>query len=133
MTTREAGLTLSADRRDPQTFAIIGSAIEVHRELGSGFLEPVYQEALAIELRRRNVPFEREVSLAITYKDEPLRCVYRADFVCYGEVILELKALAAITTSDQAQLLNYLKATGLRRGLIINFGGQRIESKRMVL
>jgi GxxExxY protein len=72
----------------------------------------VYQEALSIELRRRDVPFEREVSLAITYKDEPLRCAYRADFVCYGEITVELKALAAITTSDQAQLLNYLKATG---------------------
>jgi GxxExxY protein len=122
-----------ADGRDPQTFAIIGSAIEVHRELGSGFLEPVYQEALAIELRRRNVPFEREVRLGITYKDEPLRCAYRADFVCYGEVIVELKAVSAMTTNDHAQLLNYLKATGLRRGLIINFGAQRIESKRMVL
>ncbi len=126
------GAATVASGRDPQTFAILGAAIEVHRQLGSGFLEPVYQEALAIEFHDQRVPFEREVPLPVLYKGSQLPCTYKADFVCFGEIIVELKALAALSTREQAQLLNYLKATGLRRGLLINFGGSRIESKRMV-
>jgi GxxExxY protein len=126
------GAATVASGRDPQTFAILGAAIEVHRQLGSGFLEPVSQEALAIELRNQSVPFEREVALPVLYKGSQLPCTYKADFVCFGEIIVELKALAALSTREQAQMLNYLKATGLRRGLLINFGGSRIESKRMV-
>jgi GxxExxY protein len=128
----ERGSAIGADGRDPQTFAILGAAIEVHRQLGSGFLEPVYQEALAIEFHNQSVPFEREVPLPILYKGAQLTCAYKADFVAFGEIIVELKALAALSTREQAQLLNYLKATGLKRGLLINFGGSRIESKRMV-
>ncbi len=126
------GAATVASGRDPQTFAILGAAIEGHRQLGAGVLEAVYQEALAIEFRNQSVPFEREVPLPVLYKGVQLTCAYRADFVCFGEVIVELKALAALSTREQAQLLNHLKATGLRRGLLINFGGSRIESKRMV-
>lgn len=127
------GLELGSNgSRDPQTFAIIGAAIEVHRHLGPGFLEPVYHEALKIEFALRSIPFEHEVALPITYKGERLECSYRADFICYRDIIVELKALAALTTMEQAQLINYLKATGYRRGLLLNFGGTRIESKRMV-
>ena len=121
------------DGRDTQTYAILGAAIEVHRHLGSGFLEAVYQAALEIELRRRQIPFVREAPLSIAYKGVTLACGYKADFVCFGEIIVELKVLPRLSNVEQAQLLNYLKATGLRRGLLINFGGQRIETKRLVL
>jgi GxxExxY protein len=119
--------------RDAQTFAIIGAAMEVHNELGVGFLEPVYQDALSIELARHSVPFRREVDLPVLYKGEQLACTYRADFVCYDEVIVELKALNQLTTREHGQLLNYLKATKLKRGLLINFGAPRLEYKRMVV
>jgi GxxExxY protein len=128
-----APVELNATGRDSQTHAIIGAAIEVHRELGNGFLEPVYQDALSIELAQRSVPFQREVPLPIVYKKVPLATTYRADFVCFDEIIVELKALKALTTLEQARILNYLKATGLRRGLLINFGALRIECKRVVL
>lgn len=101
--------------KDPQTYAIIGAAMEVHRQLGNGFLEAVYQEALAKELKLRNIPFEREVELVISYKGEPLINKYRADFICFGEVILELKAASRLTSADESQVINYLKATGFHR------------------
>lgn len=117
---------------DPQTFAIIGAAMAVHSELGHGFLERVYQEALSLEFRRRDIPFQAECPIAIHYKGEELSVVYRADFVCYGAVLVETKALAAIGGCEKAQLLNYLKATGLRRGLILNFGAVRLQYVRLV-
>jgi len=119
--------------RDPQTYAIIGAAIQVHSELGHGFLEAVYQEALAIELERRSIPYAREVDLPIYYLGHRLVCAYRADFICYGSVIVELKATSTITGVDKAQALNYLRATGLERALILNFGSLRLERDRIVL
>src|SRR5436190_21771628 len=113
---------MDSKERDPQTYAIIGAAMEVHRQLGSGFLEPVYQEALAIEMTQRDVPFCREVALPVRYKGRILQCGYRADFICYGEVLVELKATVCITHVEIAQVVNYLKATGLKRALLINFG-----------
>ena len=128
------GLDLGSngDGRDTQTFAIIGAAIEVHRELGQGFLEPVYHEALQIEFASRGIPYQHEVALPILYKGQMLPCSYRADFVCYDDIIVELKALPLLTTREQAQMINYLKATSYRRGLLVNFGGRRIETKRIV-
>ncbi len=123
---------MAADSRDQQTHAIIGAAMEVHRQLGPGFLEAVYQQALAFELSARTVPFVQEAELPVYYKGELLACSYRADFVCYDEVIVELKALKAITGVEEAQVLNYLKATGLARGLLLNFGRSRLEFKRLV-
>jgi GxxExxY protein len=120
------------DQRDPQTYAIIGACMEVHQELGHGFLEAVYQAALQREFSARGIPFAREVKLQITYKDQPLECWYEADFVCYGEVIVELKALAKLSTVEHAQIINYLRATGLNRGLLVNFGTQQLEYKRFV-
>src|SRR5579862_1586934 len=102
---------INTDSRDPQTHAIIGAAMEVHRQLGPGFLEAVYQEALALEFAARGIPFAPEVELPVYYKGQQLTCFYKADFVCYESVILELKALKAITGVEEAQLLNYLKAT----------------------
>jgi GxxExxY protein len=122
-----------SDGRDAQTSRIIGAAIEVHRTLGHGFLEPVYQEALAMEFDERGLLFHREVALPVNYKGRQLACSYKADFVCFDAIIVELKALDRLTTQHQSQLLNYLKATGLRRGLLLNFGTNRIESKRIVV
>jgi GxxExxY protein len=123
---------MAADSKDEQTHAIIGAAMEVHRHLGPGFLEAVYHQALAMEFSARGVPFAKEVDLPVYYKGERLTCSYRADFICYGEVIVELKALRAITNIEQAQLLNYLKTTRLERGLLLNFGRQSLEFKRFV-
>lgn len=119
-------------QKDPETFATIGAAMEVHRELGRGFLELVYQTALALEFQERAIPFKAEVALPIRYKNKLLTCSYRADFVCFESVIVETKAIATLTGADDAQLINELKATGLQRGLLLNFGADSLEYKRLV-
>ena len=101
--------------------------MEVHRELGCGFLEAVYQEALAVELSRRGVPFEREVELPIIYKGKRLATSYRADFVCSNSVIVELKALGNLTGVEDGQILSYLKATKHEVGLLLNFGTESLQ------
>ncbi len=118
--------------KDPQTHAIIGAAMEVHRELGHGFLENVYQAALALEFSARGISNQKQCELNVVYKGKKLNVTYRADFICFGEVIVELKALKEIGGNEEAQLLNYLKATGFRRGLILNFGTSSLIFKRMV-
>jgi GxxExxY protein len=122
-----------AEMRDPQTYAVIGAAMEVHAELGCGFLEAVYHQALRVEFDRRTLPFRREVDLCIRYKDGVLDCTYRADFVCFGEVLIEIKAIKQLTDIDRAQVLHYLKATGLKRALLISFGAMSLEFERIVL
>ena len=115
-------------------YAIIGAAIEVHRILGHGFLEPVYQEALEIESRTRNLPFEAQKLLQIHYKEHLLKKEYIADLVYYGRIIVELKALDALSSREEGQILNYLKVTGFKLGLLINFGSRgRLEWKRFIL
>ena len=118
--------------KDPETFAIIGAAMEVHRELGRGFLELVYQTALALEFQERGIPFKAEVALPVRYKGKLLTCAYRADFICFENIIVETKAISKLTGADEAQLINELKATGLQRGLLFNFGAPSLEHKRLV-
>ncbi|HEY7088372.1 MAG TPA: GxxExxY protein [Tepidisphaeraceae bacterium] len=124
---------LPVEARDPQTYAVIGSGMDVHRELGCGFLEHAYQEALALEFQARGIPFAREVDVPIFYKGARLACCYRADFVCFGEVIVEVKAVKQLTSIERAQVINYLKATGYTVALLINFGAESLEYERIVL
>lgn len=118
--------------KDERTYKIIGAAMEVHRELGSGFLEAVYQEALGREFELQGVPNAAQHMIKIWYKGNPLDKKYQPDYVCYEEVIVEIKATSALTSLDEAQLINYLKATGLKVGLLINFGARSLEYKRLV-
>ena len=118
--------------RDPRTYAIIGAAIEVHKHLGCGFLESVYQEALAIELGLREIPFRREVRLPVSYKGQVLVTSFCADFICFETLVVELKALAHMSGSEEAQLINYLKATRYKVGLLLNFGTRSLEHRRFV-
>jgi GxxExxY protein len=124
---------MNSDVRDPETYAVIGAAMEVHRILGCGFLESVYQEAIAVELSQRNVPFRREAPLSITYKDTVLACGFRVDFICFDTTLVELKALATLSSLEEAQIINYLKASGLKKTLLLNFGGQSLQHKRFAL
>ena len=118
---------------DDRTFGIIGAATEVHRVLGSGFLEVFYRDALSIEFRLRSIPFESEVACGIEYKGHLLRGHYRIDFVCHGGVIVEVKCRSATGPAEHAQVLNYLAATGHQCGLLLNFGAPRLEYRRFIL
>ena len=111
---------------------VIGCAIEVHRTLGHGFLERVYELALAIEFRHAGLTFERQKSLPVSYRGEIVG-EYCCDFLIENLLIIELKALASTTTDHEAQVLNYLKATSTQVGLLLNFGGPRLGIKRLVL
>ena len=115
-----------------RTYRIIGAGMEVHTRLGFGFAEAVYQHALAIEFARQSISFQREQDLPILYRDILLPVSYRADFVCFGAVIVELKTQASLADRDRSHVMNYLKATGLARGLLLNFGGERLEYKRIL-
>ena len=117
---------------DPRTYAIIGAAIEVHRVLGAGFLEIFYKDALAIDLALRKIQFRRELPIAIEYKGEPIRGEYRIDFVCYEEIVLEIKARSTTGPADHAQVISYLASSKRRVGLLLNFGGAKLEHKRFV-
>src|SRR5438477_11140469 len=117
--------------RDPQSHAIIGAAMEVHRELGSGFLKAVYQCALVLEFQDRQIPFRAEVPLPVRYKGKLLTCGYRADFICFEGFLVETKAIAELTRADDAQLINELKASSLQRGLLLNFGATSLQFKRL--
>ena len=117
-----------------EVFAIVGAAIEVHKELGNGFLEPVYQESLEIELALRKIPFDAQKRLRLFYKDVELKKEYIPDFVCFEKIIVEIKALERLSNTEIAQLINYLHATKLKVGLLINFGSRgKLEWKRFVV
>jgi len=119
---------------EDETYSIVGAALDVYHRLGTGFSEAVYQEALEMEFGLRGIPFEREKWLQISYKGNPLQKKYKADFLCFGQIIVELKAQTALTTIDWSQVINYLKASNLRIGLLFNFGSARyLEKKRLIV
>jgi GxxExxY protein len=119
--------------RDPRTFAIIGAAMEVHQVLGCGFLEPVYQEALAIEFTKREILYRRENTFPMFYKEIKLNTPYRPDFICFDGVVVELKALLRIGAIEEAQVINYLKVTKYEIALLLNFGSRSLEYRRFIL
>jgi GxxExxY protein len=120
------------DQRDPRTYAVIGAAIEVHRVLGTGFLEAEYHEALTHEFTLRGIPLRCQVELPVRYKTTTLDTIHRADFVCFDSVIVELKALSNTGGTEETQVINYLKATGDEIGLLLNFGNKSLEYQRFV-
>ncbi len=116
-----------------ESYNIIGAAMEVHKELGAGFVEGIYQEALEMEFARQNIPYLREHNLNVFYKGQKLSKHYFADFVCYNQIIVELKALNDFSKNHHAQVINYLKASEMKLGLLINFGSSSLQYKRFVL
>lgn len=117
-----------------ESYAIMGACFEVYKEKGHGFVEPIYQECLEIEMKLRNIPFIAQQALPLTYKNRALKHSYIPDLVCYDSIIVELKAVSALTDEHRAQVLNYLRATGMRLGLLINFGTYpKLENERIVL
>jgi GxxExxY protein len=118
---------------DLETYDIIGAALEVHNRLGPGFLEAVYQEALSIELAERRIPFSGQAEVPVLYKGCRLKTSYRADFVCHKSIIVELKAISKLGDIETAQVLNYLRASGLRKALLFNFGAISLEKRRLVV
>lgn len=116
-----------------ECYSIIGCAMEVHKTLGCGFLEAVYQEAITIEFSKANIPFEKEKILEFDYKGMQLSKKYIADFFCFNQIIVELKAVENLCVEHTAQVLNYLKATDNKLGLLINFGNTKLQYKRIIL
>ena len=122
-----------ANMLNPQeSYNIIGAAIEVHKELGIGFLEKVYQDALELEFKSRGIPYEREKHITISYKGHTIDHDYYADFICYGNIIVELKAVSKLTEVHERQVLNYLKGTNNKLGLLINFGEPSLKHQRIL-
>ena len=124
---------MGSELGDPQTYTIIGAAMAVHRALGCGFLEAVSREAFMIELQERGIPFVREARLPVRYRNRLLPLSYTVDFICYDEVLVELKALQTIGPIETAQLINYLRVAGRSRGLLLNFGATSLPYKRLVV
>lgn len=117
-----------------EAYAIQGACFEVYKTLGSGFLEAVYQEALAQEFRLQNIPFAEQCEQKLQYKNIPLHQTYKPDFICFDKIIVEIKAVSTLAPEHEAQLLNYLKITNMRLGLLVNFGHYpKVEIKRFAL
>lgn len=118
---------------EEETYKINGACFEVYREKGCGFVEPVYQECMEIELRLRGIPFVAQKTLALEYKGTPLKSTYEPDLICFDLIVVELKAVTELTDEHRAQLQNYLKATGMKVGLLVNFGHYpKVQIERIV-
>lgn len=115
-----------------EVFAIVGAAMEVHNVLGCGFLEPVYQEALEIELSKREIPYTPQKQLPIYYKGHRLKRSYVPDYTAFEKIVIKIKAISTLSSLEESQLLNYIKASNLKVGLLINFGANSLQWKRMV-
>ncbi len=115
-----------------ESYKIIGACMKVHRALGAGFLEAVYEEALEKEFQNQKIPFKKQVNLELYYENKKLKKQYRADFVCYDSIILEIKAVALVPVAFYAQLKNYLKCTNTELGMLINFGTSSLTYKRIL-
>ena len=115
-----------------ESYNLIGAAMEVHKQIGCGFTEPIYQEAFEEELRLRGIPYEREKTINVTYKGKVLSKSFRPDFVCYEKIIVELKAVSEFTDEHVAQVYNYLKASGFELGILLNFGTTSLVHKRIL-
>ena len=117
---------------DSRTYAVIGAALEVHRVLGAGFLELLYKDALEIEFNARRIPYRREVPCNIAYRGQQLRGDYQVDFICFDEVVLEVKGRSSTGPADHAQVISYLAATKRHVGLLLNFGTPTLEHRRFI-
>jgi len=115
-----------------ESYKIIGACMEVHKKLGSGFLESVYSEAVELEFKQADIPYEKEKKLPVFYDDQPLKKYFKADFVCFNGIIIELKATKFLTDADRQQTLNNIKATKFKLGLLINFGSPSLTYKRII-
>jgi GxxExxY protein len=115
-----------------ESYKIIGACMNVHRELGAGFLEAVYQSALVREFTSQKIPFKPQVKLPVYYQGEKLEKYYVADFICYDKIVVEIKAAALIFDPQEKQLVNYLKATKMKLGLLVNFGAKSLQYKRAI-
>jgi len=116
-----------------EVYTIVGAAMEVHRESGCGFAEPIYQECLEIELASRQIPFAAQKEMPVFYKGRPIKKTYIADLIVYDKIIVELKALDKLTSREESQVINYLKVSKIQVGVLINFGAPSLEWKRIVL
>ena len=124
---------MSQNPLENESYRILGACIKVHQTMGPGFLEAVYQECLCLEFTKLEIPFTAEANLPIYYEQTLLKKTYTADFILFDQIILETKALKALTTEHHAQILNYLKATNLEVGLLVNFGARgQLEKKRFI-
>ncbi|TWT31713.1 GxxExxY protein [Blastopirellula retiformator] len=121
-----------SSQRDSQSYAFVGAAMEVHSVLGCGFLEKVYHDALELEFIERKIPFVREQPIPVLYKGQPLSTPYKADFVCFGSIIVELKTIKQLSSIEEAQVLHYLKATNFERALLLNFATPKLDYKRYI-
>ena len=125
-------MSKTTNKRDEQTYAIIGAAMAVHNELGCGFLEAVYQDALEVEFKKQGILYEREPRLDVYYSEEKLNSFYRTDFICFNEVVVETKAISKMSGTEKSQVINQLRASKLHKALLINFGMPKLDYKRMV-